>query len=83
MASVNWSADALADLEATDPIIAKRIVEKVFWLENNFTSVVPEKLRRDLKDLYKLRVGDYRVVYSLRQEAITIQAVGHRRDIYR
>ena len=83
MASVNWSADALKDLETMDPVIAKRIVEKVLWLEEHFASVIPEKLRRGLKYLYKLRVGDYRIVYSLRQEAITIQAVGHRRDIYR
>ena len=83
MASVKWSASALKDLERIDYAIAKRIVAKVVWLEENFADIVPEKLHRDLKDVYKLRVGDYRAVYSARDELIVIEAVGHRRDIYR
>jgi mRNA interferase RelE/StbE len=36
-------------------------------------------------DLYRLRVGDYRVLYQIRDEAhvIVILRVGHRRLIYR
>lgn len=83
MASVKWSEDAINDLESIDRVIAARIVEKVLWLEKNLESVVPERLRRDLAGLYKLRVGDYRAVYSLNQDNIVIQAVGHRRDVYR
>jgi len=83
MASVKWSADALKDLEKVDRIIAQRIIEKVVWLEENFAEIVPEKLHRELKDLYKLRAGDYRAVYSIYKDRITIEAVGHRRDIYR
>ncbi len=64
MASVRWTADALRDLEALDQIIARRIIEKVAWFEENYDDVVPERLHRELKGLYKLRVGDYRVVYS-------------------
>jgi len=34
---------------------------------------------------FRLRVGDYRIIYSVDDEAevVTIRAVGHRRDIYR
>jgi mRNA interferase RelE/StbE len=34
--------------------------------------------------LFKLRVGNYRVIYSFDVEAllITIHKIGHRRDIY-
>lgn len=83
MVSVRWSNDALRDIEGIDHIIAERIIEKTLWLEENFDSIVPEKLHRGLKGLYKLRVGDYRVIYSLHQHVITIEAVDHRRDIYR
>ena len=82
MVSVRWSADALRDLEKIDSIIARRIVAKVIWLGENFSDILPEKLHQNLKGLYKLRVGDYRVVYSLRRDVITILAVGHRRNIY-
>ena len=36
-------------------------------------------------DLYRLRSGDYRVIYSIeaRVVTITIIRIGHRRDIYR
>jgi mRNA interferase RelE/StbE len=30
----------------------------------------------------RLRVGDWRVVFTINADAITIHAVGHRRDIY-
>ena len=83
MASVKWSDNALEGLEKLDSIIGERVLLKVSWLEDNFDSVIPESLHRELKGLYKLRVGDYRVVYSLRRDTITIEAVGHRRDIYR
>ena len=82
MAFVRWSKDALRDLEKLDTAIASRIVEKVVWLESNFSNVLPEKLHGELRDWYKLRVGDYRALYSMRGDEITIEAVGHRRDIY-
>ncbi|MFO7271874.1 type II toxin-antitoxin system RelE family toxin [Sphaerobacter thermophilus] len=35
-------------------------------------------------DLYRIRVGDYRVVYQVRDERLLILVIliGHRRDIY-
>ncbi|MDO8561931.1 MAG: type II toxin-antitoxin system RelE/ParE family toxin [bacterium] len=83
MASVKWSADALQDLEKIDQIIARRIIEKIGWLEENFSDIVPEPLHRELKGLYKLRIGDFRAVYSTHQGLIIIEAVGHRRDVYK
>ena len=83
MASAKWSTDALQDLEKIDQIIVRRIIEKVMWLESHFTDVVPEQLHRELKGLYKLRVGDYRAIYSIQANSIVIEAVGHRREIYK
>lgn len=40
-------------------------------------------LRRSLKGYWKLRVGDYRVVYSINKDVITIEKVRHRRDVYK
>ncbi len=36
-------------------------------------------------DLYRIRVGDYRIVYQVRNQALTVLVVsiGHRRDVYR
>ena len=83
MASVRLSDSALQDLERLDSVISERIVAKLLWLEENFTSVVPGYLHRNLSGLYKLRIGDYRAVYSVRNDIIVIEQVGHRRDVYR
>ena len=40
-------------------------------------------LRRDLHGCYKLRVGEYRVIYQVKGAAIYIITIGHRRDVYK
>lgn len=82
--SVELKPDAIASLERITQVIQKRIVSKIRWLTENFDQVSPEPLTGNLKGLFKLRVGDYRVVYSFNREEklITIHLVGHRREIY-
>ncbi len=41
------------------------------------------RLRGHLRDCWKLRVGDYRVVYALRGRTVVILAILHRKDVYR
>lgn len=83
MASVSWSNAALADLDSLDRTIAKRVVEKVEWLGDNFNSVVPDPLHGDLAGLYKFRIGNYRAIYAIRNGIVYIEAVKHRSEAYR
>jgi mRNA interferase RelE/StbE len=39
-------------------------------------------LRYSLKGLRRLRVGDYRVVYQIKDDSVIILAIKHRKDIY-
>lgn len=41
-------------------------------------------LRKELKGLFKLRVGDYRIVYDVHtaQRTVTVVGIGHRKNIY-
>lgn len=41
-------------------------------------------LRRSLKGLMKLRVGDYRIIYSIEKEIVTVHVIkiGHRKEVY-
>ncbi|WP_164674482.1 type II toxin-antitoxin system RelE family toxin [Spirulina subsalsa] len=43
------------------------------------------KALKGVKGLFRLRVGDYRVIYELQgnQEGILVLELGHRREIYR
>ncbi len=41
-----------------------------------------EPLRRTLKGYWKLRVGDYRVIYKVIGITVLILRIGHRREVY-
>lgn len=34
-------------------------------------------------EVYRIRQGDYRAIYSIRDSEIVVLAIGHRKDIYR
>jgi len=76
------AAHELAGLEKT---IARNIVKRIHWLSENLDNLRLEALSGDFAGLYKLRVGDYRVVYELisAEQTIIIHTIGHRREIYR
>jgi len=81
---VEFKQKAIADLESLTKIFQERIVKKIKWLSENFSQITPQPLSANLSGLFKLRVGDYRVIYSVDQntEYITVHRVGHRREIY-
>ena len=41
-----------------------------------------EPLRKTLKGYWKLRIGDYRVVYKVERNEVWIFAIIHRKDVY-
>lgn len=84
MWSVTYTADALRALLAMDPVIAKRIRLKLLELARN-----PKAQNNNIKKLtgidgYRLRVGNWRVIYTLKQQSVTIIVVkvGHRSEVY-
>ncbi len=83
MPKVEWDRDALDDLDKIDGPIVKRILNKISWLSQYFDAITPEPLSADMAGLFKLRVGDWRIVYEIGKNIIVIKAVGHRREIYK
>jgi mRNA interferase RelE/StbE len=83
--SVRFAERAIADMQRLAPTARRRILRRIQWLAENFESLIPLPLTGDLAGFFKLRVGDYRVVYSIVQaeRILVVQLVGHRRDIYR
>ncbi|MCW7753540.1 type II toxin-antitoxin system RelE/ParE family toxin [Desulfobotulus sp. H1] len=59
-----------------------RILERIKSLENNPRPPGYEKLTG--QDRYRLRQGQYRIVYSIQDNELTIWvvAIGHRKDVY-
>ena len=81
---VEFEPEALADLDRMDSTDRKRILRKINWLALNFEQAVPQGLSANLAGFYKLRVGDYRVIYSVDEQGqlIAIVRVGHRSEVY-
>ena len=82
MLKVDWTDDALEDLQKLDKPIAKRILTKISWFSQHFNNITPEPLSGEMAGTFKVRVGDWRIVYTIEKDVIVIQAVGHRREIY-
>jgi mRNA interferase RelE/StbE len=76
---------ATRELAALDRQVAIRIARRVQWLAENIESINPLPLSGNLSDLYKFRIGDYRVIYEIlrAEQTLVIHAVGHRREVYR
>jgi mRNA interferase RelE/StbE len=61
-----------------------RIIGAIDTLEKNPRSLGTKKLK-GTEDLYRLRVGDYRIIYAIQDDELLVIVVnaGHRKDIYR
>jgi mRNA interferase RelE/StbE len=76
---------AIKELGQLDNVVAKRVVDKLNWLANNLDKIRPQQLTGELRALYKLREGDYRIIYQIirKESLIIVHCIGHRRQIYR
>lgn len=83
--SINFTKEAEKELKNLDSSVRQRAIEKIQWLEDNSASVFHKGLSRDLKNSYKLRVGDWRVVYTLNEKIYTIVIIkiDHRSKVYK
>jgi mRNA interferase RelE/StbE len=82
--SVTFARSARKELEKLPSSTARRIIEHIEVLLINPRSTRPVKLRGN-KSLWRIRVGDYRVIYRIDDAAkiIDVSIIRHRRDAYR
>ena len=81
---VTFARSARKELENLPVEFADRMLTRIEKLMDNPRPRGATKLR-GRKNLWRIRVGDYRVVYSIDAEAelIDITHIRHRRDVYR
>ena len=74
---------AQKELNALDYVVFARIDRKILALADNPRPSGCRKLR-GYKDQWRIRVGDWRVVYFIDDGAklVTISRVAHRREVY-
>ncbi|MEK6581376.1 MAG: type II toxin-antitoxin system RelE/ParE family toxin [Nitrospirota bacterium] len=83
--AIEFKPQAEEDLSRLDKTIAQNISNKIDWLSQNMESIIPAPLKGKFKGKYKLRIGDWRVIYSFDYslKIITIYAIRHRREVYK
>lgn len=70
------------DLPSLDARFKNRIKKAI---ETRLTTVphqYGDPLRKTLKGYWKLRVGDYRVIFRIMQSEVWILGIIHRKDVY-
>jgi len=81
--TVTFARSARKELGSLDSAVVGRVIAKIDGLSGEPRPSGCCKLTGE-ENLWRIRVGDYRVVYSIddRKRAIDIIAVRHRRDAY-
>ncbi len=84
MYSVTFKASALKELNELNNKDIKRIMEKITALEKEPRPVNCKKLTGSNENLYRIRIGVYRVIYNIDDgiRVVNVRDVGHRKDIY-
>jgi mRNA interferase RelE/StbE len=79
--SIEFKPRAVRDLKALPRDQALRILEKIEAMRDGLAGDV--KRLTNFAPEYRLRVGDYRVLFELEGERVIIYRVLHRREVYR
>jgi mRNA interferase RelE/StbE len=76
-------SSAQKELDALDDSVFRRIDRKVLALAENSRPTGCKKLK-GYKDQWRIRIGDWRVVYFIDDSAkrVSITRVAHRREVY-
>lgn len=81
-ARVEYKASVAGDLDRLDRAVAVRIlrkIEKALAAEEG----AGEPLAGEFAGLYRLRAGDYRVIYDRTSTGYLVLRIGHRGEVYR
>ncbi len=83
MHEVGFTPQGSEDLGRLDKPVAQRVLNRIRWLAENFEALAPQPLTGRWQGVYKLRIGDYRALYTFGKDRIEIRAIGHRREVYK
>lgn len=89
VSSARWRFEitqlAEADLKRLDTNIRKRALAKIAWLRDHFNHIIPQPIAGPYQGFFKLRVGDWRIVYQIEAEQwlVTIHLIDRRDKIYK
>lgn len=79
--TIKFKPRAVKDIKGLSSKIQSRIIMRIEEMSDNLKGDV--KHLTDVTTEFRLRVGDYRVLFEIEEEAIIIYRIRHRREAYR
>ena len=81
-AKVEYKGSVAGDLDRLDRAVALRVLKKIEkTLAEEGRSGEP--LVGEFAGLFRIRVGDYRVIYARTESGYLVLRIGHRSEVYR
>lgn len=77
---IEFKPRSLKDLKALPSKQQSRILAKIEMLQDNLAGDV--KRLTDYTPEYRLRVGDYRVLFEVEDDRVVVYRIRHRKDAY-
>ena len=83
MYNVTFSVSAKKELLALPNVIAARVMTKIEILAESPRPAGSKKLI-GYKHFWRIRIGDYRVIYSINDKEVTVEVmrIAHRKEVY-
>jgi mRNA interferase RelE/StbE len=78
---IDFKPRAVKDLECIPKVLQRRILAKIEALRNDLAGDV--KKLTNFSPEYRLRVGDYRILFEVEEQKVVIYRVVHRKDAYK
>ncbi len=80
---VFYHPDALKDVQKLDRPLLRRIRQTIEDRLATAPTDFGKPLRHTASGLWSLRVGDWRIIYTIQTTQVTIVRIGHRSEVYK
>jgi mRNA interferase RelE/StbE len=77
---IEYGRSALSDLDSLAPKIRKQVLRKIERLESGLHGDIKRLRGSDIA--YRLRMGDYRVLFDVDGDVIIVRRIGDRKGVY-
>jgi mRNA interferase RelE/StbE len=80
--SIVYKKSVARDLKSIPNAEAKRILDQIEEMLSAHPDSYPV-LKGDFAGLRRIRIGDYRVIFSIIADEVLVLRIGHRKNVYR
>ena len=81
-ANIQYDPKVVKQLKKLDKSIASKILDGIEEYASNPSLCKIKKLKTPFDGAYRLRIGDYRVIFYQEDDLILISKIAHRKQVY-